>query len=351
MKLNIDKIKIDILVSISEAFKLMADIGRKLLLVFDNDKFVGVLSVGDIQRAIINKHDLSLSITTILRQNFKYASINQSDDEIKSLMMQYRMELMPVLDDKNNLIKVIYWEDIINDKRIQCNEPFDLPIVIMAGGQGSRLRPLTNVLPKPLIPIGDKTMLEDIMDRFVVCGSNKFYISVNYKADFIQNYFAQLQNNSYDIDFFKEDKPLGTAGSLKLLQGKINSTFIVSNCDILIDEDYSNILKYHRENENLITLVTAIKDFTIPYGVVETNENGLLSEIKEKPNLSYQINTGLYILEPEVLELIPDNEFYHITHLMERVIENKGRVGCFPISEKSWTDIGDWKEYNKFIEK
>lgn len=351
MKLNIDKIKIDILVSISEAFKLMADIGRKLLLVFDNDKFVGMLSVGDIQRAIINKHDLSLSITTILRQNFKYASINQSDDEIKSLMMQYRMELMPVLDDKNNLIKVIYWEDIINDKRIQCNEPFDLPIVIMAGGQGSRLRPLTNVLPKPLIPIGDKTMLEDIMDRFVVCGSNKFYISVNYKADFIQNYFAQLQNNSYDIDFFKEDKPLGTAGSLKLLQGKINSTFIVSNCDILIDEDYSNILKYHRENENLITLVTAIKDFTIPYGVVETNENGLLSEIKEKPNLSYQINTGLYILEPEVLELIPDNEFYHITHLMERVIENKGRVGCFPISEKSWTDIGDWKEYNKFIEK
>lgn len=335
--------------SINYTFRLMSELYRKLLLVYDKDIFLGIISIGDIQRAIINKIDLSEPIKKILRTNFRCATENQSKDAIKKMMFQYRMEFMPVLNSEGDLVDVIFWEDIISDKKHQCDTPFDLPIVIMAGGQGSRLRPLTNVLPKPLIPIGDKTMLEDIMDRFVACGSNRFYLSVNYKADFIKNYFAQLSSPSYNIEFFQEDKPLGTAGSLKLLKDKINSTFFVSNCDIIIDEDYSHILQYHRENKNDITLVTAIKNYSIPYGIIYTSENGLLSELKEKPNLSFQINTGLYILEPSVIDCIPDGEFFHITHLMEKIISNGGRVGCFPVSEKSWTDIGDWKEYQKML--
>jgi dTDP-glucose pyrophosphorylase len=348
-KIVINDIRIDYLISISDVFKFMSDIGRKLLLVFNGDKFEGIISVGDIQRAIINKVDLSEPIKNILRSNYKFAKDTHSIEEIKNLMFQYRMEFMPVLNSEGDLVDVIFWEDIISDKKHQCDTPFDLPIVIMAGGQGSRLRPLTNVLPKPLIPIGDKTMLEDIMDRFVACGSNKFFLSVNYKADFIKNYFTQLSSPSYKIEFFQEDKPLGTAGSLKLLRDKINSTFFVSNCDIIIDEDYSHILEYHKGNKNDITLVTAMKNYSIPYGIVETSDRGLLSEIKEKPNLSFQINTGLYILEPSVIDCIPDGDFFHITHLMEKIISNGGRVGCFPVSEKSWTDIGDWKEYQKFL--
>lgn len=349
MKTEINKISVYTNTTISDTFKLMSDIGKKLLLVFNGDKFEGIISVGDIQRAIINKVDLSEPIKNILRTNFRFATDTQSKDDIKKLMFHYRMEFMPIVNIDGDLVDVIFWEDIISDIKHQCDTPFDLPIVIMAGGQGSRLRPLTNVLPKPLIPIGNKTMIEDIMDRFVICGSNKFYISVNYKADFIKNYFNQLPTSEYNIEFFQEDKPLGTAGSIKLLRNKINSTFFVSNCDIIIDEDYSHILAYHIENRNDITLVTAMKNYPIPYGIVETSKNGLLTVIKEKPELSFQINTGLYILEPAVIELIPEGEFFHITHLMERIIEEGGRVGCFPISEKSWTDIGDWKEYQKYI--
>lgn len=350
IKPEIQDISVSISTTISDTFKFMSDIGRKLLLVFNGNKFEGIISVGDIQRAIINKVDLSEPIKNILRTNFRFATDTQSKDDIKKLMFHYRMEFMPIVNKNGDLVDVIFWEDIISDKKHQCDKPFDLPIVIMAGGQGSRLRPLTNVLPKPLIPIGDKTMLEDIMDRFVACGSNKFFLSVNYKADFIKNYFTQLSSPSYKIEFFQEDKPLGTAGSLKLLRDKINSTFFVSNCDIIIDEDYSHILEYHNGNENDITLVTAMKNYSIPYGIVETSKNGLLSEIKEKPELSFQINTGLYILEPSVIELIPEGEFFHITHLMGKIKEEGGRVGCFPISEKSWTDIGDWKEYQKFLD-
>ena len=159
----------------------------------------------------------------------------------------------------------------------------------------------------------------------------------------------QLGNTVYRLTYLQEDKPLGTAGSLKLLEKKIHSTFFVSNCDILIDEDYSQILKYHRENNNEITLVTAIKNLSIPYGVVDTTKYGLLKEIKEKPNMSFQINTGLYVLEPHLMEEIPGDTFFHITHLMDKVLKRKGRIGCFPVSEKSWKDIGDWKEYNKFV--
>ena len=165
------------------------------------------------------------------------------------------------------------------------------------------------------------------MDRFVDCGSNHFYMSVNYKADLIKTYFELVDNSHYILDYFQESKPLGTAGSLKLLTGKLNSTFFVSNCDILINEDYSEILRYHRENKNELTLVVAVKDFSIPYGVVETAENGLLKSVSEKPKLDFKINTGMYILEPHLIEEIPDDTFFHITHLMERVMARKGRIG------------------------
>ncbi|WP_460545713.1 sugar phosphate nucleotidyltransferase, partial [Echinicola sediminis] len=148
-----------------------------------------------------------------------------------------------------------------------------------------------------------------------------------------------------ELNFFKEDKPLGTAGSLHLLKGKLKETFFVSNCDILIDEDYSQILKYHKENRNEITLVPALKHISIPYGTIETGENGVLENMAEKPNWTIKINAGLYVLEPSLIDEIPENEFFHITHLIEKVKKRNGRVGVFPVSEKSWKDIGEWDEY------
>ena len=337
---QIRNICIDARSTILCALKKMDDIGHKLLIVATTDgKFKGLISIGDIQRAIID----------ILRHDVKVASPDDDINVVKKNMAGRRIEFMPIVDSDGVITDVIFWDDIFKKDVFYCAEKFNLPVVIMAGGEGRRLRPLTNVLPKPLIPIGEKTILEDIMDKFVACGSNDFYLSLNYKADFIRNYMNQLGNTVYRLTYLQEDKPLGTAGSLKLLEKKIHSTFFVSNCDILIDEDYSQILKYHRENNNEITLVTAIKNLSIPYGVVDTTKYGLLKEIKEKPNMSFQINTGLYVLEPHLMEEIPGDTFFHITHLMDKVLKRKGRIGCFPVSEKSWKDIGDWKEYNKFV--
>lgn len=337
--------------SILKALKQMDISSRKLLLVFAEDRFIGVLSIGDIQRAIINNADLKTKVSDIMRTNFRFAKESQTEEQIKDLMVQYRIEFMPIVDEAGNLVKVIFWEDIIKGTKSYCIEPFNLPVIIMAGGKGTRLKPLTNVLPKPLFPIGEKTILEEIMDRFVRCGSSKFYLSVNYKADIIKYYFRYLNNSSYQISYFQETKPLGTAGSLYLLKNDIQDTFFVTNCDIIINEDYSQILKFHKDSQNELTAVAALKNYPIPYGIFETGKDGLLQAVVEKPDLMFKINTGMYILEPHLIDEIPQNEFFHITSLMGK-LRNEGRkVGIFPINEKSWIDIGDWEEYQKVIKK
>lgn len=333
------------------ALKQMDAMKVKLLLVTDGDKFCSLLSIGDIQRAIIANVPLESPIEKILRDKVNVAKQGDDRERIITRMKERRIDFMPIVDEEGNIVDVIFWEDISTYKESRIKTPFTLPVVIMAGGQGSRLRPLTNVLPKPLIPIGEQTMMEDIMDKFVECGCHDFYISVNYKAEFIRRYFDNLDKPQYHVEYFQEDKPLGTAGSLHLLKDKINSTFFVSNCDIIIDEDYSEILDFHRQNKNEITVVAALKNYSIPYGTLETGEAGLLTGLTEKPNLTFKINTGMYILEPHLIKEIPSDRLYHITFLIEKLINERRKVGVFPISEGSWTDIGNWDEYMKYIRR
>lgn len=345
---RIKEIIISPITTLLEGLKKMDDIRRKLLLVHDDNKYIGLLSIGDIQRAIINSSDINSSVSLYIRNDNIIADPETSTDEIKRLMLAIRAEFMPVVSSDNELLNVYFWEDLFGKKEMTPAHQFNLPIVIMAGGTGSRLKPLTNVLPKPLIPIGDKTMLEEIFERFGKYGCNTFYISVNYKAELIE-YYLLNQNLPYKLHFFKEKTPMGTAGSLSLLKGKITDTFFVSNCDILIEQDYSEILNYHKENNNEITLVAALKHYPIPYGTVKTGKNGQLIELKEKPELTFKINSGMYILEPHLLNEIPDNHFFHITQLIENVKNRNGNVGVFPVSEKSWKDIGNWEEYSSSI--
>ena len=170
-------------------------------------------------------------------------------------------------------------------------------------------------------------------------------------ADFIRHYFDNFSKHNYNIEYFQEDKPLGTAGSLHLLKGKISDTFFVSNCDSILDEDYGEILRYHRDNNNEITVVSVMKTTYIPYGTLETGENGLLKSIQEKPELTFKINTGMYILEPHLLKEIPSDRVYHITFLIDKLVQEGRRVGVYPVNEGSWTDIGNWDEYMKYIHK
>jgi Nucleoside-diphosphate-sugar pyrophosphorylase involved in lipopolysaccharide biosynthesis/translation initiation factor 2B, gamma/epsilon subunits (eIF-2Bgamma/eIF-2Bepsilon) len=331
------------------ALKQMDTTHRKLLIVTKDGQFYNLLSIGDIQRAILKGEDLNNPLDGILRTETNVATIHQNRAEIEQYVRAHKTEFMPIVDDNQQLVDVIFWEDIFHTRVDRHTRDFNLPVVIMAGGQGSRLRPLTNVLPKPLIPIGDQTLMEDIMDRFVECGCHNFYVSVNYKADFIRRYFDNLDKPQYHIEYFQEDKPLGTAGSLHLLKERIKKTFFVSNCDIIIDEDYSEILDYHQQNNNEITVVAALRNYSIPYGTLETSEGGLLTSLTEKPNLTFKINTGMYILEPHLINEIPSDRLYHITFLIEKLINEGRKVGVFPISEGSWTDIGNWSEYLKII--
>ena len=289
------------------------------------------------------------AVKDILRSNPRIAFERDSFEFIKKAMEIHRIECMPVVNESHELINVFFWEDVFATENRLNNIHLNLPVIIMAGGKGTRLKPLTNVIPKPLIPIGEKTIIEEIMDRFLNVGCNIFYISVNYKADTIKHYFEQLPICPYSLNYFHEDKPLGTVGSLYLIKEKIHSTFFISNCDIIINEDYFQILKYHQVNGNELTIVSALKHYPIPYGIIETSNGGLLSEFKEKPELTFQINSGMYVLEPHLLHEIPENEFYHITQLIEKIRNRGGKVGVFPVSEGSWKDIGEWKEYINLV--
>lgn len=333
--------------TILSALKKMDEIKMKILFVYDGDKFEGILTLGDIQRAIIKGYPLTEDVSKILDRNKIYADASESIDAIKAKMESIRAELMPVLK-KGDLVEVYTWEDIFGKSSEPQKKLIDLPVVIMAGGKGTRLKPITNVIPKPLVPVGDKTILEVIMDQFESIGCHKFYMSVNYKADMMKYYLSQLPHQ-YDIEFFMEDKPLGTIGSVSLLKGKITTPFFVSNCDSINEQDYRDVYDYHVSNHNDLTIVTMVKTFKIPYGVIETGEDGLMTALSEKPELTYQVNTGVYILNPSCIEEIPEGEFFHITHLMEKIKARGGRVGCFPVSEHSWKDMGEWPEYLKMI--
>lgn len=320
----------------------------KTLFVYSENHFEGILTIGDIQRAIISNKALNDPIRSIIDKNKVYGYVGESPEGILAKMRRLRAEVMPILDENGELTDVWFWDDCFNSSEPDTREKIDLPVVIMAGGKGTRLKPITNVIPKPLVPIGDKTILEVIMDQFESIGCHKFYMSVNYKADMMKYYLSQLRHQ-YDIEFFMEDKPLGTIGSVSLLKGKIFTPFFVSNCDSINEQDYRDVYDYHVNNQNDMTIVTMVKSFQIPYGVIETGADGLMTALKEKPEQTYQVNTGVYILNPELIDEIPENTFFHITHLMEKVQARGGRVGCFPVSEHAWKDMGEWSEYLKMI--
>ena len=218
----------------------------------------------------------------------------------------------------------------------------------MAGGKGTRMKPFTNILPKPLIPVGDKSMLEVIMDEYNLYFQSKFHISVNYKANLIKAYLEDFVV-MYDISYVYEQIPLGTGGALKYLEGKIKRPFFVSNCDILIKANYTDIYNDHLIKNNDITIVASLIHYKVPYGVCEIENGGELKGMVEKPEYDFLVNAGMYILNPDILKLIPENEFYNITDLIDSVKSSGGKVGVFPVSENSYSDSGQWEEYRNML--
>ncbi len=181
-------------------------------------------------------------------------------------------------------------------------------------------------------------------------GCDDFYLSLNYKSNIIRAYFSDFEH-AYKINYILENKPLGTAGSLHLLRNKIKKTFFVSNCDILIEADYADILKFHNERRNKITLVSSMKNFSIPYGICEMKNGGILKNIKEKPEFDFFVTTGMYVLDKTVLNDIPKNKFYNMTDLVSDYLKKGHKIGVYPISEKSWLDMGQFEAFHETLKK
>ena len=218
--------------------------------------------------------------------------------------------------------------------------------VIMAGGRGTRLYPYTKILPKPLIPVGEQPIAELIMDRFRDFGCHEFTMIVNYKKGMIKSYFGELEKD-YRVDFADENVFMGTGGGLCLLKGKIDTPFFFTNCDTLLDVDFGDIYEYHKSHGNLVTMICAFKHYTVPYGVVELGEDGSIAAMREKPELDFLTNTGVYVVEPRVVEEMHDGEFIGFPDVIERYRRAGEKVGVYPISESSWMDMGQLEERRK----
>lgn len=327
--------------SILEAMKKMDLNGKGIVYVCDHGKVKGALTDGDIRRHILKRGNLQGNVLKVANTEAKMLR-EKEKDQAGERMKSYRIRSIPILDKEGNIKEICFAEDIIRRKR----EPLDVPVAIMAGGKGTRLYPYTQILPKPLIPIGDKTITEHIIERFMEYGCSQFDMIVNYKKNFIKSYFLDNDNQT-DINFIEETEFLGTGGGLKLLEGRYPSTFFMSNCDILIEEDYGDILKLHKEQKNIITMVCAVKKVEIPYGTVEVTDTGRAVRLKEKPELSFITNTGLYVLEPEFLEEIPEKTFVHITDVIQKCIDKGKKAGVYVIPEEHWLDMGQLDELNR----
>ncbi len=324
--------------SMIEAMERLDATSKKVLFVQNDGKLAAAITDGDIRRWILKKGNLDAKVKDIANYCPLYLEENNKN-VAKEFMKKKFIDAVPIVNKSMEIISVV----LLNEEDIEQKKELRIPVVIMAGGLGKRLYPYTKILPKPLIPIGEIPIVEHIINRFIRYGSDQFYLVVNHKKNMIKAYFNEIEK-VYKVDYVDEDKPLGTGGGLSLLKGKINSTFILSNCDILIEEDYEKIYNYHKKENNLITMVCSLKNIKIPYGVIEISETGEIESMKEKPELSFFTNTGMYIVEPKIIEELEEGEPIGFPDIIEQYKAIGEKIGIYPISEKSWMDMGQIDE-------
>jgi len=335
--------------TVKQAMKRMGEVGEKQLFVVDDTKaLLGALSDGDIRKWILKGGELEGNVESICNKKPKFVKQGYKIEKVKKLMLDKKIACVPVVNEFKEVVDVLIWDEVLGSKVSRHKEKLQIPAVIMAGGKGARLDPFTKILPKPLIPIGGKPIIEIIMDKLSEFGINDFYVTINHKAKMIKSYFEEM-NTKYNITYIEEENPLGTSGGLKHFQKKLKGSMLVTNCDIIIESDYSEIMSYHDENQYDLTLVVSCRHYVIPYGVCAIENGGTLKSISEKPEYDLLVNTGMYFVKNTILHLIPDNQHFNITDLINKAQEHRFKIGVFPINEKSWIDIGQWEEYHKAI--
>jgi len=335
--------------TILDALNLIQKNLHKSVIVIDRGgKLLGILSDADIRRAFLKGIKSTERIKKYYNKKILFVKDKKFDLlKVRKKIMEEDLFIVPIVDKNKRVIDLISYKnlDYKGKPKIQ-----DIPTVIMAGGKGKRLKPFTDILPKSLIPINNKTILEYIILNFQSHGINNFFFLTHHKSEIIKSYLKEVNSElKMKYNFFTEKQPLGTSGGLKLLEQRINKDFFVSNCDTLIKNDLLDIYDYHKKNSNMITVVVSYKEYQIPYGIFNTNSNGKLINIIEKPKKNYLVNTGLYVLSPKIFKYIKKNHYLDFDSLLKIMKNKKLKIGLFPVENKNWNDVGKWTEYRQAV--
>jgi dTDP-glucose pyrophosphorylase len=326
--------------SVKEAMKIMEKYAHGIALVIDiNGILKGTVTDGDIRRLILRGGSLDDKVNQVMNKDFTFVTPGYTDKLIKSIFEQKAIYQIPVLDDEMRIVDVIFQKYFFKVKKKTHY------VVIMAGGLGTRLLPLTKETPKPMLRVGARPLLEIIIEQLKSYGYTKIILCLNHKSEVIQNYFQDGSNFGVDITYINERKKLGTVGAIKLMGKYLNETFFLINGDILTRLNFEQFMNFHIERNHKITVATRKYQLDIPFGVINLKDN-IITKLEEKPCMNFFINGGIYCLEPETINYIPENKSFDITQLINTYLIKEERVGSFPITEY-WMDIGQIEDYNK----
>ena len=326
--------------SIRDGLEVIDTGGIQIALVVDeNARLLGVVTDGDIRRGILQGVDLDASVTSVMNPDPVTAAPDETRSRLIETMKSRRIHQIPVVDAKGTVQAIKVLDELLEP------EPRPNPVMLMAGGLGKRLRPLTNDCPKPLLEVGDQPILGTIIEGFKQHGFHRFYLSVNYKAGMIEEYFGDGSNWNAQIEYIREAKRLGTAGPLSLLPRQPEHPLIVMNGDLLTTLNFSQLMDFHEEQRADATMCVREYEVQVPYGVVETDDQRMTG-LEEKPVHRHFVNAGIYVLNPDVLGHVPTDTFYDMPDLFETLVENDQKATVFPVREY-WQDVGHKEDFRR----
>ena len=335
------KILITANTTIKEALKKLQSTGYKCLIVVnEKNQLLGTLTDGDVRKILIKNKHVSTKIKNIYQKKPTYIFEHKLNiGKENNFFHKSDHSVIPVVDKNLYVKNIIYKDKLFKKKNIKIN----IPAVIMAGGKGTRLRPFTNVLPKPLIPINGRAVIDIIIENFKNFGVKEIYLSINYKSKILESY---LKESKTKVKYLKEKITLGTAGVLNSLKNT-KKEFFVTNCDTILDINYNDLYKYHKKHKHDFTIVVTKKKFKVPYGVCKLDDGGNFKKIDEKPQNDFLVSVGLYLINSKIFKQIPKNKYLDMNSLIELSLRHTFKVGVFSINSSLWKDVGKWDDFRK----
>jgi dTDP-glucose pyrophosphorylase/predicted transcriptional regulator len=340
--ISISDISVSASTKIIDVLKIIDRSSKQICLVLSNDnKLIGTVNDGDIRRGLLRQVSMEDAIDNVCFRNPTVARIGDTKEQIINLLQEKKIHQIPILDDNDKVVGLEILDDIISSS----NKPNK--VILMVGGLGTRLRPLTENTPKPMLSVGGKPILKTIVESFVSYGFTNIIMCVGYKSDVIKDYFKDGAMFGAKIKYINENSRMGTAGALSLLEmdNKPKESFFIMNGDLLTNLNFNHFIDYHKKSKSIATMCVREYDIQVPYGVVKVDGERVLS-IVEKPIHKFFVNAGMYILEPECLSCVPNDVFYDMPTLFDSLIKSQKKVSSFPLREY-WVDIGKIDEYER----